>query len=61
MASELDQSTYFDAEDEPLDLLRRSDLIDCVDFLPDDDDDGGDDSCVQKIFKCHVESNTLLC
>ena len=51
MASELDQSTYFDAEDEPLDLLRRSDLIDCVDFLPDDDDDGGDD----------VESNTLLC
>lgn len=59
MASELDQSTYLDAEDEPLDLLRRSDLIDCVDFLPDDDDDGGDVSCVQKILKCHMESNTI--
>jgi hypothetical protein len=44
MAFELDQSTYLDAEDEPLDLFRHSDLIDGVDFLP--DDDGGDEDGV---------------
>jgi hypothetical protein len=46
MAFELDQSTYLDAEDEPLDLFRHSDLMDDVDFLPDEDDDGGDEDGV---------------
>ncbi len=44
MAFEPDQSIYFDAEDEYLDLLRQCDLIDGVDFLP--DDDGGDEDGV---------------
>jgi hypothetical protein len=40
MAFEPDQSIYFDAEDEYVDLLRQSDLIDGADFLPDDDGGG---------------------
>jgi len=40
MTFDLDQSTYLDAVDEPLDIFGHSDVFDCADFLPEDGDDG---------------------